>query len=88
VERPTSRQRISLECCTDEWCKSERSVQLTEREAEVCEIIHGSDEPVSFGDLRKDTGFHQEIVSRIVRRLSAHGLVRKTPKGYLPEVSQ
>jgi DNA-binding MarR family transcriptional regulator len=34
-------------------------------------------------ELKQKTDLHQELVSRIVRRLSIHGLVEKTDSGYL-----
>jgi DNA-binding MarR family transcriptional regulator len=74
-------------CCTDDCLKAD-CVQLTERESAVCSVICGSNGPVSFGRLREATSLHQEIVSRIVRRLVVHGLVRKTDDGYLGECGQ
>jgi DNA-binding IclR family transcriptional regulator len=76
-----------MACCTDDCMKAD-CVQLTERESTVCSVICGSSEPVSFGRLKEATSLHQEIVSRIVRRLVVHGLVRKTDEGYLGECGQ
>ncbi len=48
----------------------------------VCNVICNSSEPVSFSELRKTTSLHQEVVSRIVRRLAIHGLVKKVDGKY------
>ncbi len=74
-------------CCADDCLKAD-CVQLTERESSVCSIICGSKEPVSFGRLKETTALHQEIVSRIVRRLMVHGLVTKTAEGYSGKCGQ
>jgi DNA-binding HxlR family transcriptional regulator len=57
-------------------------VELTDRESSVCNFICASQGPVSFSQLRRSTGLHQEILSRIVRRLVIHGVVRKEAEGY------
>lgn len=74
--------------CTLEECKDEDCVQLTEREFSVCSVICLSREPVPFAKLREKTQLHQEVVSRIVRRLAIHGLVEKTDSGYLGKCGQ
>ena len=74
--------------CNADSCSGEDCVQLTEREFSVCRLICSSSEPVSFGKLKKSTAFHQEIVSRIVRRLMIHGLVKRTDAGYLGQCGQ
>jgi DNA-binding IclR family transcriptional regulator len=38
--------------------------------------------------LKQATGLHQEVASRIVRRLVVHGLVKKTADGYKGECGQ
>jgi predicted transcriptional regulator len=76
-----------MACCTDDCLKAD-CVQLTERESSVCNIICSSREPVSFGRLKEATALHQEIVSRIVRRLLVHGLVTKTAEGYCGKCGQ
>lgn len=73
---------MSLVCVTD-GCQEEQCVQLTQRELSVCRVICRATGPVSFGELKEKTELHQEVVSRVVRRLVLHGLVRKTQGGYL-----
>ena len=58
-------------------CESPECLQLTEREAQVCAAICASEEPVAFSTLRSSLGYHQEVVSRILRRLLNHGAIEK-----------
>ncbi len=60
---------MSVSCCSPTMCGSPGCLQLTEREANVCMAICTSPEPVAFSALKKNLGYHQEIVSRILRRL-------------------
>ena len=69
-----------LVCCSGNRDRSQ-CVELTERESSVCRRICRSQEPVSFSQLRRSTRLHQEILSRICRRLVVHGLVRKVEDG-------
>jgi predicted transcriptional regulator len=70
-------------------CAKEDCVELTERESSVCKAICGAPQPVSFGELKASTSLHQEILSRVVRRLIIHGLVEKETDGrYKGECSQ
>ena len=73
---------MALACLTDHCASDGDCVQLTEREYTVCEAICSSELPVSFGKLKEATNFHQEIVSRVVRRLMLHGLVSKVEGKY------
>jgi DNA-binding HxlR family transcriptional regulator len=57
-------------------------VELTDREFSVCSFICASRGPVSFSQLRKSTELHQETLSRIVRRLVVHGVVKKEDARY------
>ena len=57
-------------------------VELTDREFSVCNLICDSQRPVSFSELKKSTELHQEILSRIVRRLVVHGVVKKEEGRY------
>lgn len=56
-------------------------IELTEREFSVCTVIYHSQQPVSFTQLRKSTELHQEVLSRIVRRLLVHGAIRRVESG-------
>jgi DNA-binding HxlR family transcriptional regulator len=68
--------------CRLEECGRDDCVQLTDREASVCITLCSSKEPISFSELRHSSGLHQEILSRIVRRLTIHGLVAKVEGKY------
>ena len=78
---------MATTCCLDD-CSDVDCVQLTEREFSVCHLICSSDGPITFGRLKEATTLHQELVSRIVRRLAVHGLVKKTDAGYLGKCGQ
>jgi DNA-binding HxlR family transcriptional regulator len=56
-------------------------VELTDRESSICSAICGATHPISFGELKAATNLHQEILSRAVRRLVIHGLVKKETDG-------
>jgi DNA-binding HxlR family transcriptional regulator len=71
--------------CAAANCDPSECVELTNRESLVCSIVCQSREPVSFTRLKEATDFHQEVLSRIVRRLAVHGLVRKVDGKYLGE---
>ncbi|MBI4010490.1 MAG: hypothetical protein HY361_04895, partial [Candidatus Aenigmarchaeota archaeon] len=61
-------------------CGKQKSVIVKflddEREKKVYNII--SDEPANFTTIKNKAGFHQEITSRIIKRLSDKLMVRKT----------
>ena len=69
-------------CCPVSVCESPDCLQLTEREAQVCMTICASEEPVTFSALRSKLGYHQEVVSRILRRLVNHGAIEKVRGRY------
>ena len=74
--------------CTSENCDPNECVELTSRESSICDVICDSPEPISFTRLKESTNLHQEIVSRVVRRLTIHGLVRKVDGKYKGECSR
>ena len=78
---------MSASCCTVELCASPDCLQLTEREAQVCMAICKSKEPVTFSALKNSLGYHQEVVSRILRRLVNHRAIEKV-RGRYRRVSQ
>ncbi len=78
---------MSATCCPVEMCGGPDCLQLTERESQVCMTICNSSEPVAFSTLKKTLGYHQEVVSRILRRLVNHGAVEKV-RGKYRRVSQ
>jgi DNA-binding HxlR family transcriptional regulator len=57
-------------------------VEVTEREFSVCNFICDSRGPVWSSQLKRHTELHQEIISRIVRRLVIHGVVKKEEGRY------
>jgi DNA-binding HxlR family transcriptional regulator len=73
---------MAIACCSPGGCANDDCVQLTDREASVCVAICTSSEPISFSQLRMAVDLHQEILSRIVRRLTIHGLVAKVGGRY------
>ena len=68
--------------CPSRGCVPGDCVELTDREVSVCSVICDSAEPVSFTQLKDATDLHQEIISRVVRRLAIYGLVTKVEGRY------
>jgi DNA-binding HxlR family transcriptional regulator len=68
--------------CSRDNHDSGQCVELTDREFSVCNLICASQGPVSFSQLMKTTELHQEILSRIVRRLVVYGVVKKQDGRY------
>lgn len=60
----------------------EDCVELTDKEWGVCRSISEAEEGVRFGDLKRSSQLHQEVLSRIVRRLRVHGLVENVDGKY------
>ena len=78
---------MSVMCCPPGSLGGSDCLQLTEREAKVCMAICNSPEPVTFSALRAALGYHQEVVSRILKRLVIHGAIEKA-RGRYRRVSQ
>ena len=74
--------------CAGHGCTEDDCVDLTEREYLVCDTICKAEHPVSFSELKRTLDLHQEILSRTVRRLIIHGLVKKEDDGYACECGQ
>ena len=68
-------------CCETE-CDSGDCLQLTRREEIVCGTICSSETPLSFSKIRESSGLHQEILSRILRRLSVYGALERVDGKY------
>jgi DNA-binding HxlR family transcriptional regulator len=79
---------MPVACCSPGGCANDDCVQLTEREASVCSTVCASEEPVSFSQLKDSLGLHQEILSRIVRRLTTHGVIAKVDRKYQGKCGQ
>ena len=75
-----------MTCCPTVVCESSECLQLTAREAKVCSTICISAEPVTFSALKRNLGYHQEVLSRILKRLMNHGAIKKVRGRY--QVSQ
>ena len=73
---------MSVMCCLPGSRSSSECLQLTEREARVCVAVCNSPEPVTFSALKTTLGYHQEVVSRILRRLMNHGAIEKVKGRY------
>jgi DNA-binding HxlR family transcriptional regulator len=73
---------IPAACCDTEECYSGDCLQLTRREEVVCGTICSSETPLSFSKIRESSGLHQEILSRILRRLSVYGALEKVDGKY------
>ena len=67
-------ESLPLVCCTDmdDYC-----VELTLREWSVCNSICKSKEPISFSQLKQESSLHQEILSRILKRLLTHHVIER-----------
>ena len=78
---------MPVSCCPVSECDSPDCLQLTEREAEVCLAICASEDPVTFSALKTTLGYHQEVISRILRRLLNHRAIEKV-RGRYRQVSQ
>ncbi len=74
-------------CCTTGSCGSD-CLQLTDREAFVCSTICESGEPLSFSAIRGAAGYHQEVLTRILKRLLNYGEIEKTDGRYRRKTSQ
>jgi DNA-binding HxlR family transcriptional regulator len=72
---------LSLSCCVA-TCEGNDCLQLTDRELLVCETVCSSAEPIGFGAVKRSVGLHQELVSRILRRLTTYGAIEKVQGKY------
>lgn len=69
-------------------CSEPDCIQLTTREMTVCHTVCSSDLPLGFSAVRRSVGFHQEIVSRILKRLVNYGELEKVEGKYRRKVGQ
>jgi len=79
---------MSATCCIACPDCHDDFLQLTERELEICEAVCTSSVPVGFSTVRRAVGYHQEVVSRTLRRLLTYGAIEKTDGKYRCKVSQ
>jgi len=76
-----------VSCCVAQ-CEGSDCLQLTERELLVCETVCDSAEPLRFSAVKRSVGLHQELVSRILRRLTTYGVIEKVQGKYRRKASQ
>jgi DNA-binding MarR family transcriptional regulator len=69
-------------CCETLDCDSGDCLQLTPREEVVCSTVCHSGTPISFSMIKERSGLHQEVLSRILRRLSVYGALEKVDGKY------
>ena len=55
---------------------------LNHRDVVVCEIVCSSTKPLGFNEIKRLTGLHQEVLSRILRRLQISGNIGKVSSKY------
>jgi DNA-binding HxlR family transcriptional regulator len=61
---------------------------MTGREMQVCETVCDISEPLGFTAVMRAVGLHQELVSRILRRLTTYGAIEKVQGKYRRRSSQ
>jgi len=78
---------LSSPCCVAA-CEDGDCLQLTERESRVCETVCGSTGPIGFSAVKRSVGLHQELVSRILRRLTTYGAIERFEGKYRRRAGQ
>jgi len=73
---------LGTACCDTPDCVSGDCLQLTPREEVVCSTVCESGTPLSFSKIKERSGLHQEILSRILHRLSVYGALEKVDGNY------
>jgi len=73
---------LGTACCDTLDCDSGDCLQLTPREEAVCSTVCESGTPLSFSKIKERSGLHQEVLSRILRRLSVYGALEKVDGNY------
>ena len=73
---------VGTACCETVDCDSGDCLQLTLREEAVCTTVCYSGTPLSFSKIKERSGLHQEVLSRILRRLSVYGALEKVDGKY------
>ena len=71
-----------MACCFTLDSDLDDGVQLTPREWQVCALIAQRGGDLGFGELKRELGLHQEVLSRVLRRLRIHGLVEQADGRY------
>ncbi|TLX97438.1 MAG: hypothetical protein E6K90_01095 [Thaumarchaeota archaeon] len=73
---------VGTACCDTLDCDRGDCLQLTPREEVVCSTVCHSETPLSFSRIKERCGLHQEVLSRILRRLSVYGALEKVDGKY------
>ena len=73
---------LGTACCETLDCDSGDCLQLTPREEVVCSTVCESGAPLSFSTIKEWSGLHQEVLSRILHRLSVYGALEKVDGRY------
>ena len=73
---------LKTACCDTLDCDSGDCLQLTPREEVICSTVCESGTPLSFSKIKERSGLHQEVLSRILRRLSVYGALEKVDGNY------
>ena len=73
---------LGTACCETLDCDSGDCLQLTPREEVVCGTVCESGALLSFSTIKERSGLHQEVLSRILRRLSVYGALEKVDGKY------
>lgn len=79
---------MSQACCIACPSCNEDYLQLTDREARVCEAVCLSEGPIGFSAVKRAVGYHQEIVSRMLKRLVVYGAIERVRGKYRRKVGQ
>ncbi|MDA4124823.1 MAG: hypothetical protein OK438_05165 [Thaumarchaeota archaeon] len=79
---------MSQACCISCPTCNEVPLQLTERELQICEAVCSSSTPIGFSALKRSVGYHQEIVSRVLKRLLVYGAIERVRGKYRRKVGQ
>ncbi|MEM3267427.1 MAG: hypothetical protein QXR69_01915 [Conexivisphaerales archaeon] len=58
-------------------------VDLTEREYLILKVVCAEKEGVSFSSIKRQTSFHQEVLSRALKRLLIYGVIERSEGRYL-----
>ena len=75
-------------CCTACPECNEDYIQLTDREMQVCATVCSSGTPIGFSAVKRAVGLHQEVVSRILKRLVNYGALERVSGKYRRKTGQ
>jgi hypothetical protein len=79
---------MSETCCVACPTCHEDYLQLTVRELEICETVCSSGVPIGFSAVKRAVGYHQEVVSRTLKRLVTYGALERVGGKYRRRIGQ